>query len=260
LIELINVSKTFPNGVQALRNVSLTVRDGEFLVVVGLSGAGKSTLLRCINRLLEPTSGQVIIDGVDVTAARPEELRRIRTGIGMIFQNFNLVKRSLVITNVLAGRLGHTSPLRGLLGLFSAEDIDIALACLDRVGIRDKAYARADQLSGGQQQRVGIARALAQRPSLILADEPVASVDPPTSHVVMRDLKRINEEDHITTVVNLHFIDLAQQYGKRIVGLRAGEVVYDGPVQDVSESTFESIYGRRIREADLRDAEGVYTR
>ncbi len=260
MIELINLSKTFPNGVQALKDVSLTIADGEFLVIVGLSGAGKSTLLRCINRLLEPTSGRVLIDGTDMTAAGPEELRRIRARVGMIFQSFNLVKRSLVITNVLAGRLGHMTPARGLLGLFSDEDIGIALACLDRLGIRDKAYVRADQLSGGQQQRVGIARALAQKPSLMLADEPVASLDPPTSHAVMRDLRRINEEDRITTVVNLHFIDLAQQYAKRIVGLRAGEVVYDGPVQGVSESTFESIYGRRIHEADLRDVEGVYTR
>jgi len=257
LIELIEISKTFPNGVQALKNVSLTIGDGEFVVIVGLSGAGKSTLLRCINRLVEPTSGKVVIDGVDVTAAGPEELRRIRTRIGMIFQDFNLVKRSLVITNVLAGRLGHTSPFRGLAGLFSREDIDVALSCLDKVDIRDKAYVRADQLSGGQQQRVGIARALAQMPSLILADEPVASLDPPTSHVVMRDLKRINEEDHITTIVNLHFIDLARQYGSRIVGLRAGELVYDGPAQDATEGTFESIYGRRIHEGDLRDVEEV---
>lgn len=254
MIEFKGVSKVFPNGVEALKNVDLKIEDGEFVVIVGLSGAGKSTLLRCVNRLVEPTKGQVIVDGVDVTAAPPAELRKIRTKIGMIFQNFNLVKRSLVLTNVLSGRLGHISPLRGLLGLFSKEDIELALSCLERVNIRDKAYVRADQLSGGQQQRVGIARALAQQPRVILADEPVASLDPPTSHAVMKDLQRINSEDGITTIVNLHFIDLAKRYGKRIIGLRAGQVVYDGPASDVTEATFEYIYGRQIREGDLRGA------
>ena len=254
MIELRGVGKVFQNGVKALDNVNLKIDDGEFVVIVGLSGAGKSTLLRCINRLVEPTSGSVIVDGVDVTAADASSLRQVRTRIGMIFQNFNLVKRSLVITNVLAGRLGHVSASKGLLGLFSREEIDLALNCLDRVGIKDKAYVRADQLSGGQQQRVGIARALVQQPKVILADEPVASLDPPTSHAVMRDLQRINQEDGITTIVNLHFIDLAHQYGRRIIGLRAGELVYDGPARDVSEQTFESIYGRRIRDADRRVA------
>jgi phosphonate transport system ATP-binding protein len=254
LIEFRGVSKAFPNGVQALKEVTLTIDDGDFVIVVGLSGAGKSTLLRCINRLVEPTGGRVIVNGIDVTACNPEELRKARTQVGMIFQNFNLVKRSPVLTNVLAGRLGHMTPSRGLLGLFSPADISLALSCLDRVDIRDKAYVRADQLSGGQQQRVGIARALAQEPKVILADEPVASLDPPTSHTVMRDLQRINREDGITTIVNLHFIDLAQQYGRRIIGLRAGEVVFDGPASSVNEQTFEDIYGRRIKDTDLRGA------
>ncbi|MEW6725079.1 MAG: phosphonate ABC transporter ATP-binding protein [Bacillota bacterium] len=252
MIEFKNVTKEFPGGVQALKGVSLTIKDGEFVVIVGLSGAGKSTLLRCLNRLVEPTSGQIIIDGVDVTAAKAAELRKVRTQIGMIFQSFNLVKRSSALRNVLSGRLGSMSTLDSLLGNFSKEDIAVALEALARVEIEDKANFRADQLSGGQQQRVSIARALAQQPKIILADEPVASLDPPTSHVVMGDLKRINRELGITTIVNLHFIDLAQQYAERIIGLRGGQLVYDGPAADVDEKTFEMIYGRSIRKEDLR--------
>lgn len=257
MIEFRGVTKQFPNGVRALDGVDLEIRDGEFVVVVGLSGAGKSTLLRSINGLVQPTSGQILVDGRDVTRLTGEELRRLRTSIGMIFQNFNLVRRSSVLRNVLSGRLGHMTTWRSLLGLFSPSDVRLALEALERVEIRDKAYVRADQLSGGQQQRVSIARAICQQPRVVLADEPVASLDPPTSHVVMRDLQRVSRELGITTVVNLHFVDLAKAYAQRIVGLRAGRVVFDGPADAVTERTFEEIYGRSIREEDLRERASV---
>jgi len=182
LIELEHLSKTFPGGIQALSNVSLRINDGEFVVIVGMSGAGKSTLLRCINRLIEPTDGKVLIDDTDTTELNGHQLRQTRSQIGMIFQTFNLVKRSTVLKNVLSGRLGQTPTWRALLGLFTEQDVKLALECLNRVEIADKAFARADQLSGGQQQRVAIARALCQQPKIILADEPVASLDPPARY------------------------------------------------------------------------------
>lgn len=251
-----NVSKTFPNGTQALKNVNVKIEEGEFVVVVGLSGAGKSTLLRSINRLVEPTGGEIVVDNQDITKLSDAGLKAWRTKVGMIFQSHNLVKRSSVLRNVLTGRLGHTGTLRSLLGMFPKEDVDFALRCLERVGISEKAYSRADQLSGGQAQRVSIARALCQKPKIILADEPVASLDPPTSHSVMRDLKKINREDKVTTLVNLHFIDMAQEYADRIIGMRAGEIVFDGPAKGVTEKTFEEIYGRQIRPDDLRSGAG----
>ncbi|HHY09326.1 MAG TPA: phosphonate ABC transporter ATP-binding protein [Firmicutes bacterium] len=254
MIEFKNVSVTYPGGVRALKNLSTTIKDGEFVVIVGLSGAGKSTMLRCLNNLVLPTEGEVLLDGESITKAKGKALRRLRLKVGMIFQDFNLVKRSSVLRNVLQGRLGYVPTWRTLLGLFPKEDVKIALDSLERLDILDKAYVRADRISGGQQQRVGIARALAQRPKVILADEPVASLDPPTSHMVMRDLVKINQEDNITTLINLHFIDLAQEYGQRIIGLRQGELVFDGPASEVSEKTFEDIYGRSIRPDDLRGA------
>ena len=240
----------YPGGVTALDKLNLKINRGEFVVVVGLSGAGKSTLLRCVNRLVSPTSGRVEIDGTDVTSAGTKKLRAVRGRIGMIFQNFNLVKRSLVLKNVLAGRVSYVPTWRTMLGWFPRADKAIALECLERVGIAEKAAVRADALSGGQQQRVRIARALAQRPQIILADEPVASLDPPTSHSVMRDLKRINQEDGITTIVNLHFIDMAIEYADRIIGLREGALVFDGTPADTSEAVFEEIYGRAITAED----------
>jgi len=252
ILEFENVSVVYPGNVQALKKVSLTINEGEFVVIVGLSGAGKSTLLRTVNRLVEPTEGKIRIDGKDITKLNKKELKKMRARIGMIFQNFNLVNRSRVIRNVLAGRLSYVPTWRTLLGMFPVEDKEIALSALERVRISEKANVRADHLSGGQQQRVGIARALAQKPKIILADEPVASLDPPTSHAVMKDLRRINQEDNITTLVNLHFIDLAQEYGERIIGLRDGELVFDGPASEVDESVFEEIYGRSITDDDLR--------
>lgn len=251
MIEFKNVSLTYPNGVKGLNNLNVTLNDGEFVVVVGLSGAGKSTFIRSINQMVKPTEGELIIDGKNTLKFRERELRRLRTRIGMIFQNYNLVKRSSVLRNVLSGRLGSTGTLRSIFNLFSKDDVQLALESLDRVGIADKAYQRADQLSGGQQQRVSIARALTQKPKIILADEPVASLDPPTAHAVMKDLRRINKEDGITMVINLHAIDLSMEYADRIIGLRSGEIVFDGSADSVTEQTFEDIYGRKIKEDDL---------
>jgi phosphonate transport system ATP-binding protein len=250
-------SVTYPGGVHALREVSLEIPDGQMMVIVGLSGAGKSTLIRAINGLVPLTGGDVVVDGVSVRKAKPNQLRRLRSKIGMIFQTFNLVKRTTVLNNVLMGRLHTTGTVRSLLGWYKAADVEIAMRALERVDIVEKAYVRAANLSGGQQQRVGIARALAQEPTILLADEPVASLDPPTSHVVMRDLQRINRDLGITTIVNLHFLDLAKVYGERIIGLRAGELVYDGTGAEADEHVFRDIYGRSLTADDLLEAQSV---
>jgi phosphonate transport system ATP-binding protein len=252
MIEFKNLSLVYPNGTQGLKDINIKINEGEFVVIVGLSGAGKSTFIRSINRLVTPTNGELLVEDEDILKLNGKGLRSLRTKVGMIFQNYNLVKRSTVMKNVVAGRLGHTGTLRSILNLYSKEDMALAYESLKRVNIEEKLYNRADELSGGQQQRVSIARVLTQQPKIILADEPVASLDPPTSHQVMNYLKRINKEDKITTIVNLHFIDMAMEYADRIIGMRAGEVVFDGPTSEVSEKTFEEIYGRAIREDDLR--------
>lgn len=251
VIELKNVSKIYPSGFQGLKEINLKIEKGEFVVIVGLSGAGKSTLLRSINKLNEITDGEILIEGNSITRAKGAALRRIRRDIGMIFQSFNLVKRSTVLRNVLSGRVGYHSTLRTIFGLLPKEDENLAFEALDRVNILDKAYTRADQLSGGQQQRVSIARALAQEAKIILADEPVASLDPLTTKQVMDDLKRINQELGITTIVNLHHVDLAREYATRIIGMRAGEIVFDGPVTDATAEKFSEIYGHPIKESEL---------
>ena len=251
MIRFENASVTYPGGVHALKNFTLDIPDGEMIVIVGLSGAGKSTLIRAINGLVPLTGGDVTIDGVSVRRASPRRLREIRSKIGMIFQTFNLVKRTSVLNNVLMGRLHTTGTLRSLIGWYRPEDVEIAMRALERVDIVEKAYVRASNLSGGQQQRVGIARALAQEPKILLADEPVASLDPPTSHVVMRDLQRINRDLRITTIVNLHFLDLAKLYGERIIGKRSGELVYDGTADQADENVFRDIYGRSLTADDV---------
>jgi phosphonate transport system ATP-binding protein len=257
MIRFENASVTYPGGVAALRNINLEIPDGEMLVIVGLSGAGKSTLIRAINGLVPLSGGDVTVDGLSVRRATPRQLRQLRSRIGMIFQTFNLVMRISVLNNVLMGRLHTTGTLRSLVGWYRPEDVEIAMQALERVDIVEKAYVRASNLSGGQQQRVGIARALAQQPTILLADEPVASLDPPTSHVVMRDLQRINRELGITTIVNLHFLDLAKVYGERIVGMRAGELVYDGTGAHADEQVFRDIYGRSLTADDLLEASAV---
>lgn len=254
MIQFDNASVTYPGGVHALRNLTLKIGAGEMLVIVGLSGAGKSTLIRAINGLVPITGGDVIVDGQSVRHASPRQLRAVRSKIGMIFQTFNLVKRTSVLNNVLMGRLHTTGTVRSLLGWYRPADVESAMQALERVDVVEKAYVRASNLSGGQQQRVGIARALAQEPKIILADEPVASLDPPTSHVVMRDLQRINRELGITTIINLHFLDLAKVYAERIIGLRGGELVYDGTAANANEDVFRDIYGRSLTADDVLEA------
>jgi phosphonate transport system ATP-binding protein len=234
----------YPGGVRALEGVNLEVGEGEFLAILGLSGSGKSTLLRCINRLIEPTGGQIILNGQDVTAASQDEMRRIRRKIGMVFQHFNLVSRSKVITNVLAGRLGYVNPVMSAMNRFPKSDIQMALAQLDRVGIKNQAYKRADELSGGQQQRVGIARAMMQEPTMVLADEPVASLDPVLAHSIMQYLEKINQEDGVTVLCSLHFLDLVHRYANRAIALNEGIMMFDGKPEEIDDDKFREIYGK----------------
>jgi phosphonate transport system ATP-binding protein len=243
LLRVENLTKIFPDGTVALHNVTFEVQEGEFLAVIGLSGSGKSTLLRCINRLIDPTEGRVVWNDIDVTAAQGKELRHIRRQIGMVFQQFNLVKRSSVMTNVLSGRLGYAHPWLSLVHRFSPEDHMRAVAALERVGIPEKADNRADQLSGGQQQRVGIARALMQEPQLMLADEPVASLDPVLAHSILQYLELLNRQDGITVLCSLHFLDLVHRYATRVIGLKAGELVFDGLPAELTRERFKEVYG-----------------
>jgi len=251
LLKIEHLTKVYEDGTQALTDVSFDVQDGEFLVLIGLSGSGKSTLLRCINRLVEPTEGRIIWDGEDITAATGADLRKIRRNIGMIFQHFNLVKRSTVLTNVFSGRLGYTNTLPSILQVYNRADRERAFNNLKRVGIGEKAHNRADALSGGQQQRVGIARALMQEPKMMLADEPVASLDPATSHSVMKYLEQLNKEDGITVLCSLHFLSLARRYGTRIIALKDGLIVFDGSPKEIDERKFKEIYGEDAIEVEI---------
>ncbi|WP_455382963.1 phosphonate ABC transporter ATP-binding protein [Salinispira pacifica] len=246
MLEIKNLTKVYDDGTRALEDVSFSVKEGEFLVVIGLSGSGKSTLLRCINRLIEPTDGQIVWDGEDVTAAESTDLRKISRRIGMIFQHFNLVRRSSVFTNVLAGRLGYVNTWPTLIHRFPREDRDMAVRALERVGLTEQAHKRASELSGGQQQRVGIARALMQQPSIILADEPVASLDPVLAHTILGYLERLNREEGMTIICSLHYLDLVQRYATQVIGLRSGRLVYTGSREDIQNMTdeqFKEIYG-----------------
>ena len=246
MLEIKNLSKTYDDGTEALKNVSFKVEDGEFLVIIGLSGSGKSTLLRCINRLIDPTKGEIIWNGKNIVEANSKELRTVRSKIGMIFQHFNLVKRLSVLNNVLSGRLGYVSTWKSLFYRFSGKDRKDAYTALERVGIKDQALKRADELSGGQQQRVGIARALMQEPEIVLADEPVASLDPVLAHTILGYLEKMNQEDNITVLCSLHYLDLVQRYATRVIGLRDGEIVYTGTGEDIRKMTddeFKEIYG-----------------
>ncbi len=245
-----NLTKVYEDGTVALRDVSFTVAPDEFLVIIGLSGSGKSTLLRCINRLIDPTEGRIFWDGQDITKATEAELRRVRRNIGMIFQHFNLVERSSVTTNVLSGRSGYVNPWWSLINYFPASDRELARQALDRVGIAEKANNRADALSGGQKQRVGIARALMQNPKMLLADEPVASLDPVLAHSILDYLEKLNREDGITLICSLHYLDLVQRYATRVIGLRAGEIVYEGTKEEVralTDAEFKQIYGEEAQ-------------
>ena len=237
-----HVSKTYENGVKGLIDVNLTINDGDFVSIIGLSGSGKSTLLRSINRLHEITEGEIIIDGQSISKANKKQLRLIRRHIGMISQQFNLVKRSIVQKNVLSGRLGYYSTLRSVFGLFSKEDYKLCDEVLAKVGLSDKVHERCDNLSGGQQQRVSIARTLAQQANIILADEPVASLDPVTSQEIMEELKNINETMNKTVIVNIHSVELAKQFSTRIIALQDGKVVFDNKPEFLTTEVLTMIY------------------
>jgi phosphonate transport system ATP-binding protein len=250
LLQVKNLTKIYDNGTVALTNINFEVKEGEFLVVIGLSGSGKSTLLRCINRLIDPTEGEIWLRDQNITTAKGKELRHIRRRIGMIFQQFNLVKRSSVMTNVLTGRLGYIPPSWSLANRFSSEDKQKAREAIKRVGIPGKANIRVDELSGGQQQRVGIARALMQDPELILADEPVASLDPVLAYSIMDHLEQLNKQDGRTIICSLHYLDLVQRYADRVIGLRDGHMVYEGDrehVRKLSNEEFANIYGEEAQ-------------
>jgi phosphonate transport system ATP-binding protein len=251
MISFKNVSKTYPNGTKALRNVSLDIKQGEFVAIIGLSGAGKSTLIKLINKMIDTTEGQLLVNDLDVIKIHGKELRQFRRNIGMVFQSFNLINRTSVINNVLAARVADMNPLMGLIGIYSKQDKMLALESLHKVGILEKAYIRADQLSGGQQQRVALARTLAQNPSIILADEPVASLDPITANQIMKDFERINKSENITVVVNMHHVDLALKYANRVIGINNGEIIYDGPAGNITEDLLKKIYGRELTDEDI---------
>ncbi len=251
LLSLRNVHKIYPNGTHALKGVSLDVEEGEFLVVIGLSGSGKSTLLRCINRLIDPSEGSIRFEGREVTELSGSELRKYRAQIGMIFQHFNLINRHSVWRNVMYGALGRLSWWGPLVGRFPEELKDEARRHLQLVGLADKWNERVDALSGGQQQRVAIARSLMQRPRLLLADEPVASLDPATSHSVMQYLEKINRQG-TTIICNLHFLSLVRQYASRVIALRAGELVFEGKPEEITEEWFKKIYGEDAQEVEIK--------
>ena len=253
MIQIEHVSKTFSGKygtVHALDDVSIHVEKGDICGIIGFSGAGKSTLIRTINRMHDITEGTLTVNGTDVMSLQGKNLRAFRRKIGMIFQSFNLVTRTTVIKNVLTAFVPDLPWWRAFFGVFTKEEKLKALEALDKVGILDKAFVRTDQLSGGQQQRVALARTLAQNPEIILADEPVAALDPVTAKQVMDDFDRINKEMKITVLINIHHVDLALKYASRVIGVRAGEVVYDGPSANVDQAVLDKIYqGRQEMEA-----------
>jgi phosphonate transport system ATP-binding protein len=242
MIEVKHLSKQFKDGTQALSDISVSIPKGDFIAVIGLSGAGKSTFLRCLNRLVDPSEGQIIVNGTDVANLRGGALQRYRRTVGFIFQQFNLVKRLSVMDNVLSGRLGYHPTWRGMLGLYTDQDKQIARSYIQNVGLLEKENTRVDSLSGGQQQRVAIARAMTQEPQLILADEPMASLDPRLSDVILGILKDYNETKGVTILVNIHVLELAKRYAKRVLAFNKGKLVFDGPIEKLDEALEEDIY------------------
>lgn len=246
MIEFKNVNKVYPNGTKGLIDVNLKVEQGEFVAIIGLSGSGKSTLIRCVNKMHEITSGELYVNEVDVKKLSGKEVRNFRKNIGMIFQSFNLVTRATVIKNVLTAFVPTLHGFRKFFGVFPRECKLKALESLDKVDMLEKAYVRVDQLSGGQQQRVALARALGQNPQIILADEPVAALDPVTSNQVMEDFRKINKENKITILINIHDVDLALKYCDRVIGINKGRIVYDGSSKDITEEILDKIYNKKL--------------
>ena len=246
------MNKIYTGGVHAIKDVDLSINEGEFLILLGLSGSGKSTLLRCINRLIEPTSGEVFFEGKDAISAKGAQLRKIRRRIGMIFQQFNLIKNLSTLTNVFTGKLGYVSVGHSITFSRHHEDLKFATENLKRVGLLAFKHKRVKNLSGGQQQRVAIARALMQKPDLILADEPVASLDPATADSVMKYLGDLNKNDKITVICSLHFLSLARKYGTRVVALKDGQIVFDGTPNEIDEKKFKDIYGEDAEEVEIK--------
>ncbi len=255
VLEFRNVSKVYGNSTKALSDISFSVNEGEFVSIIGPSGAGKSTILRCVNRLIDATSGQIIYDGQDVMTLKKKNLRNVRTSIGMIFQHYNLVDRLSVIENVLHGRLGQKSTFSGVIGIYSEEEKERAFEILQELGLAEQAYKRCDELSGGQKQRVGIARSIMQNPRLILCDEPIASLDPKASKIIMDHLKKINQERKITCIVNLHQVDVALKYSERVIGVCAGKIVFDGSAEKLNNDKIHAIYGSE-GDALITDVQG----
>ena len=257
LLKIENLSKSYNAQTQALADVNITLDKGEFVVVIGPSGAGKSTLIRCINRMIEPTEGKIVFDGTEITSMNNRQMRKVRTQIGMIFQNYNLIDRTSVRKNVLHGRLGQMSFWESVFGLYRQADVETAMHLLEQTGLAEQKYKRADELSGGQMQRVGICRSLIQNPKLILADEPIASLDPKSAEIVMEALYQMTTSRGLTCVVNLHQVDFAKKYATRIIGIKAGHVVYDGLPGDLTDAMIRSIYEGKEMQMKLR-SELVY--
>ncbi len=243
LLSFKQVSKQYPNGVKALNEVSFDINAGEFVSVIGPSGSGKSTLIRTINKLINVSQGEIILDGDNIVTQKGRKLKQSRCKIGMIFQHYNLVHRLSVLQNVLHGRLGYMSGIKGILGLYSEEDKKAAICLLEELGIEDYCYHRAGNLSGGQKQRVGIARAIMQTPKLLLCDEPIASLDPSSSRKIMDILQKMTQEHHLATIVNLHQVDVAKKYSTRIIGIRKGCIVFDGKPSELTDDQLSNIYG-----------------
>ena len=251
MIKFENVSKVYPEGTRALSNINLTIKDGEFVCIIGLSGAGKSTLLRTINKMHDISGGSLFVNDTDVSQCKGKSLRELRRGIGMIFQSFNLVSRISVYKNVLSGRAGFHTFWGVLFSHYSKEEKLLALKNLQLMGILDKAYQRADKLSGGQQQRVALARALTQDPKIILADEPTASLDPLTSKQVMDDFLKINKTLGITIIANMHHVDLSKKYATRILGIKEGQIAFDVTPEELTDEALKKIYGRDLNDSEL---------
>lgn len=243
ILEVNSLSKEYKGGTKALTDVTFSVKEGEFVSIIGPSGAGKSTLLRCINKMIDATEGDINFNGENIKKFQKKDLRKLRTKIGMIFQHYNLVNRLSVVENVLHGRLGYKSTFKGVMGLYKENEKEKAFELLNKLGLQEQAYKRCDQLSGGQKQRVGIARALIQDPKMILCDEPIASLDPNASKIIMDHLKNINTEMGITCIFNLHQVDVALRYSDRIIGINGGKVIFDGKPEELTKNNIHEIYG-----------------